>query len=80
MVIGRQGNYEIDFVALKGHEKWYLQVAYRIEKPQTLEREYKSLLKIKDNFRKTFLTMDRLQDSVNEGIERTNIIRFLLDE
>lgn len=78
--IGKQGDYEIDFVAVKGQEKWYLQVSYRIEKPETLEREYKSLLKIKDNYRKTVLTMDRLPDTVNEGIERTNIIRFLLDE
>jgi len=78
--IGKQGDYEVDFVAVKGQEKWYLQVAYRIEKPQTLEREYQSLLKIKDNYPKTVLTMDRLPDTVNGGIERTNIIRFLLDE
>jgi len=77
--IGKQGDYEVDFVAVKGQEKWYLQVAYRIEKPQTLEREYQSLLKIKDNYPKTVLTMDRLPDTVNEGIERTNIIRFLLN-
>src|SRR6056297_1677156 len=77
--IGKQGDYEVDFVAVKGQEKWYLQVAYRIEKPETLEREYQSLLKIKDNYPKTVLTMDRLPDTVNEGIERTNIIRFLLN-
>ena len=78
--IGKQGDFEVDFVAVKGQEKWYLQVAYPIEKPQTLEREYQSLLKIKDNYPKTVLTMDRLPDTVNEGIKRTNIIRFLLQE
>jgi predicted AAA+ superfamily ATPase len=76
--IGKQNHYEVDFVATKGNEKWYLQVSYLIQSQETLEREYRSFLNIKDNYRKTVLTMENLPNTVNEGIERTNLIDFLL--
>lgn len=78
--IGKQGKYEIDFVAVKGNERWYLQIAYLIKLPETLEREYRSLLNIRDNYRKTVLTLDHLPNTVNEGIERMNLIDFLLEK
>lgn len=43
--IGKQGDYEIDFIAVKGHEKWYLRVAYRIEKPHVFVKCGKVLSK-----------------------------------
>ena len=78
--IGKQGKYEVDFVAVKGNEKWYLQIAYLINSPETLKREYRSLLTINDNYRKSVLTMEHLPNTLNEGIERMNLIDFLSEE
>jgi len=78
--IGKQNRLEVDFVAQKANEKWYLQISYLIQSQKTLEREIKSLLSIEDNYRKTILTLDNLPDSVNKGIERKNLIRFLLSD
>ena len=43
------------------------------------EREKKSLLAIKDNYRKIILTMDKVKNKEIEGIEVINIIDFLMD-
>ncbi len=44
----------------------------------TIEREYKPLLKIKDNFPKYVLTMDKSWTDTIDGIEHKHIVDFLL--
>src|SRR5690606_6080274 len=46
--IGKLDNTEIDFVAEKQGKKIYIQVAYKLENEQTIEREFNNLLAIED--------------------------------
>lgn len=78
--IGKLNNLEVDFVARKQERKLYVQVSYLLASPETEEREFRSLEKIKDNHPKMVLTMDRIWGGEREGIERKNIIDFLLED
>ncbi|TVP85203.1 MAG: ATP-binding protein [Acholeplasmataceae bacterium] len=75
--VGNIDNYEIDFVAEKGNEKIYIQVSYMLSSETTMKREFRSLLKVADQFPKYVLSMDQL-DMSSEGIKHRNIIGFLL--
>lgn len=77
--VGKQGSEEIDFVAVKDGQPWYIQVAYMLPSTETLDREMNPFLTIADNYRKTILTMDLLPAANIEGIERQNIINFLFE-
>ena len=78
--IGKYNDIEIDFIAIKPNETIYYQVTRSILDEKVEEREKKSLLAIKDNYKKMILTMDRVKDKQIEGIEVVNIIDFLLEE
>lgn len=75
--VGNIDSYEIDFVAEKGNEKIYIQVSYMLSSETTMKREFRSLLKVADQFPKYVLSMDQL-DMSSEGIKHRNIIGFLL--
>jgi len=75
--IGKQGNREIDFVAVKGENKTYLQVAYLIADEITHEREFGNLLAIPDNCRKIVVSMDETAAGNYKGIEHSTIREFL---
>lgn len=49
---------EIDFIAQKGKEKKYIQVAYIISDNEVFNREFWNLEKIKDNYEKIVLSLD----------------------
>ncbi|RLD61097.1 MAG: ATPase [Bacteroidetes bacterium] len=76
--IGKLDNFEVDFIAEKQGKKIYVQVAYKMTEKETLEREYKPLLKIKDNYPKYVVTTDRIWNDNVEGIEHFHIADFLL--
>ena len=76
--VGKIDNLEIDFVCTKGNEKLYIQVAYLLASPETIEREFSSLEKINDNYPKYVISMDEFDMSRN-GIRHINIIDFLLN-
>ncbi len=76
--IGKVGENEVDFVAVRGSERWYIQVAYYLNSESTIEREFSVLERIEDNFPKTVLSLDRFDRSRN-GIRNQNIIDFLLE-
>jgi predicted AAA+ superfamily ATPase len=76
--VGNLGSLEIDFVAQRGGEKLYVQVALSINEPQTMEREFGNLKKIGDNFPKMVITLDSFQGNTNEGIIATDLRSFLL--
>lgn len=76
--VGVIGAQEIDFIAQKNTEKWYIQVALALTEEKTLEREFGNLLKIQDNYRKTVVTLDTYQGNSYEGIEVLNLSSFCL--
>jgi predicted AAA+ superfamily ATPase len=76
--VGRLGEWEVDFVAQKGTEKCYVQVAYLTPDKETLDRELRPLRHIPDNFPKYLLTMDGIPSSSEEGIHRMPVEQFLL--
>lgn len=75
--VGYEGEYEVDFIAIKGGEKKYFQVSYLLASEKTIEREFKALLLIKDQFSKYVISMDKVNLS-REGVVHINIIDFLL--
>lgn len=77
--VGNLGALEIDFVAQRGGEKLYVQVALSINESQTMEREFGNLKKINDNFPKMVITLDAFQGNTDEGIIATDLRSFLLD-
>lgn len=77
--IGKVGELEIDFVAMKGSDRQYFQVAASVLDPATFAREIAPLKAVKDNYPKTILTLDELPME-HEGIRQVNILNFLLEE
>lgn len=75
--VGVLGVHEIDFVAEKEGEKWYLQVALFIHDVKTMEREFGNLRRISDNYRKTVITYDTYSGNSYQGIELTDLKTFL---
>lgn len=72
---------EVDFVANKGSDKYYIQSAYSIEDNSKREQELQSLLNISDNFKKMVIVYDsfiKWQD--DNGIVYISIYDFLLNE
>lgn len=73
--------YEVDFIATSGNEKLYIQSAYRIYDEKKMAQETKSLLKIRDSFKKIIVDGDLYMPYVDErGIKHIGIIDFLLNE
>lgn len=77
--VGKYNDIEIDFIAIKPNERIYYQVSRSILDEKVEEREKKSLLAIKDNYRKIILIMDKVKNKELKGIEVINIIDFLMD-
>lgn len=71
---------EIDFIARKGTEKYYIQSALSMEDQNKQEAELKSLRLVKDSFKKIVISKSYGKSWVDdEGILRINVIDFLLD-
>jgi len=76
--VGKSGLTEIDFVAEKPGQKIYVQVAYLLSEPSTIEREFSPLLEVKDHYPKYVVTMDNLWKDNIDGVIHINIADFLL--
>ena len=75
--VGSNAGREIDFVAQKGAERLYVQVAYLLATRETAEREFGAFDGLKDNFPRYVLTMDEIDMSRN-GIRHQHVRDFLL--
>lgn len=79
------GNYvikqlETDFVCNKINEKLYIQSAYSMETIEKQAQEKKSLIKIKDNYRKIIIVKDSIKPYfTEEGIEVISLEDWLLN-
>jgi len=68
---------EIDFVAIDGKKKCFIQVAYYLSGKETIEREFGAFSPISDASPKYVLSLDRF-DYSRDGITHLNIVDFLL--
>lgn len=72
---------EVDFIANRGNNKFYIQSAFAMESEEKQEQEKKSLLNIKDFFKKIIVVKDDIKRKRDEnGIVTMSIYDFLLDE
>lgn len=74
-------NLEVDFVVNNGANRVYIQSAYRMPTAEKSEQERRSLLNIKDSFKKMIVVGDNIKRKVDEqGIETIGLLDFLLDK
>ena len=78
ITIGKVDNLEVDFVCKKQNKLIYIQVSYLLASEETIEREFKPLKNIPDNYPKYVITLDEGVMS-HEGIIHLNLIDFLRD-
>jgi predicted AAA+ superfamily ATPase len=76
---GRIGDREIDFVCQRGGERQYVQAAYLVPDGATREREFGSLLALRDAWPKTVVSMDPLRADY-EGVRHIALGDFLKRE
>jgi uncharacterized protein len=76
--VGKVGDREIDFTAVKLDAKAYFQVAYLLTGASVINREFRVYREVQDNFPKFVLSMDQ-NDFSQEGIIHRNIIDWLLE-
>ncbi|GHB23875.1 ATP-binding protein [Mongoliitalea lutea] len=76
--IGKLDNKEIDFVAERKNHKIYIQVAYKLESQQTIDREFSPLIAISDHYPKYVVSMDDFFTDTIDGVKHVFISDFLL--
>lgn len=73
--------YEVDFIATDGNEKYYIQSAYEIETEEKREQELNSLKRIDDSFQKIVIVKDDIMPyRDNNGILFTGLFQFLISD
>ena len=78
---GNIRNKEVDFIAKKADKTIYIQCAYLLAEPETIEREYGAMEVIDDNYEKYVVTLDDLIMPSNKGIKHVqawNLAEILL--
>lgn len=82
----KNGNYvkkqrEVDFIATRGSEKYYIQSTLSLNSPETYFREKESISKIDDFNKKIVVVRDPIKVRRDEkGIETIGAVEFLLNE
>lgn len=71
--------YEIDFIASNGIEKYYIQSAFSLDSEEKQQQELKSLLKVDDSFQKLVITgSDIAAYTDGKGVQFMGLFQFLL--
>lgn len=76
--IGKTYKGEVDFIAEKGKEKFYVQAAYLLSDETVIEKEFGAYDAINDNYPKYVISMDKIQMS-RDGIIHLNLSDFLMN-
>lgn len=77
--IGKTKTGEVDFIAQKDGNMKYIQVTYKLDNKDTIEREFGAFKVIDDNYSKYVISLDNRNLSQN-GIIHMNLIDFLMDD
>lgn len=77
--IGKTYKGEVDFIAQKGENKFYLQATYLLSDDNVISREFGAYKYIEDNYPKYVISMDKLNFS-RDGIIHMNLLDFLLNK
>ena len=71
--------YEVDFIASNGTDKFYIQSAFAIDDEEKRQQELNSLLKIDDSFRKIVIVGNDIAEYTDDkGIRFMGLFQFLL--
>ena len=71
--------YEIDFIATNGVEKYYIQSAFALDSEEKRRQELNSLLKVGDSFKKIVIVGNDIATYTDEkGIIYMGLFQFLL--
>lgn len=76
--VGRVGTKEIDFVGERQGDKLYIQVCYLLRDEATVQREFGSLLEVRDNYPKLVLYQEGSFQGNYEGIPAVRIEDWLM--
>lgn len=76
--VGKNGDKEIDFVAVRRDARVYVQVCRNL--PEESDRELANLLELKDHYPKYVVTLDELAGGNVEGVKLVHLEEFLLME
>lgn len=76
--VGKIGQAEVDFVAVKDGIPTYVQVAQSVMSEDARKREFSSLRAIKNNHPKILLTLDRIGNGDYDGVQQVNLIDWLI--
>ena len=77
--IGKTKKGEIDFIASKNNKVKYIQVCYKLDKEETIEREFNAFNEIADGNEKYVISLDKVDYSRN-GVKHLNIFEFLMND
>lgn len=77
--VGCYRDSEVDFLAVRYDTMEYIQVCQTLMSEDTKDREIRSLMRPKDNYTKTILTLDRLGLGNENGILIRNVIDWLTE-
>ena len=70
--------YEIDFIAQNGMDKYYIQSAFKMDDEEKREQELRSLLKVDDSFKKIIIVGDDIATYTNDkGVVFMGLFQFL---
>lgn len=73
--------YEVDFIATNGNDKYYLQSAYALSDDEKREQELNSLKRIDDSFQKIVIVKDDIMPYRDEsGIYYIGLFQFLMSD
>ena len=71
--------YEVDFIANNGTDKYYIQSAFALDTEEKKQQEIRSLQKIDDSFRKIVIVGNDIAEYTDEkGIRYIGLFQFLL--